>query len=59
MSDPALLSASELVDLYRARKLSPVEAAEACFARLERFEPQVNAFIAVTREAALHQAKES
>ncbi|WP_342360530.1 amidase [Terrarubrum flagellatum] len=59
MSDPALLSATELVAAFRAKKLSPVEVAEACFLRLERFEPEINAFSEVTRETALAEAKAS
>lgn len=59
MSDPALLSATELVAAYRAKSLSPVEVANACFARLDRFEPEVNAFIHVARDAALAEAKAS
>ena len=57
MSDPALLSAAELVAAYRARKLSPVEVTEACFARLDHFNPDINAFINITRDEALAQAR--
>ena len=43
-TDPALLSATELLALYRAKKLSPVEAVQATLARIERFNPIVNAY---------------
>ncbi|MBN9062573.1 MAG: amidase [Rhizobiales bacterium 65-9] len=59
MSDPALLSATALLAAYRAKTLSPVETAKACLARLDRFEPQVNAFIEVSRDAALAAATAS
>ena len=36
-SDPARLPATELVALYRTKKLSPVEAMKATLARIERF----------------------
>ena len=35
-TDPALLPATELVALYRAGSLSPVEAAMACLKRIEK-----------------------
>jgi aspartyl-tRNA(Asn)/glutamyl-tRNA(Gln) amidotransferase subunit A len=43
-TDPALLSATQLVALYRARQLSPLEALEATLTRIERFNPIVNAY---------------
>ena len=45
--DPALLSAVELVDLYRASKLSPVEVTKAALARIARLNPRFNAFCLV------------
>ena len=58
-TDPALLSAAELVALYRAKKLSPVEAAQATLARIERFNPIVNAYCHLDADGALAAAKES
>ena len=58
-TDPALLSATELTALYRARKLSPVEATKAVLARIDRFNPSVNAFIHVDADGALAAARVS
>jgi aspartyl-tRNA(Asn)/glutamyl-tRNA(Gln) amidotransferase subunit A len=57
--DPALLSATELVAAYRAKKLSPVEATKATLARIERFNPVVNAFCHLDAEGALAAARAS
>ena len=40
----SFLSASDLLARYRARTLSPVEAARAACERIERLEPKINAF---------------
>ncbi|MDN2567597.1 amidase [Aquibium sp. A9E412] len=58
-ADPALLSATALVDAYGAGTLSPVTATEAVLARVARLEPRLNAFCLVDREAALEQAHAS
>src|SRR3990170_5495672 len=58
-TDPALLPATELVALYRARKLSPVEATMATLARIERFNPIINAYCHLDADGALAAAKES
>ncbi len=58
-SDPALLPATELVDLYRAKQLSPVEAVQATLARIERFNGTVNAYCHLDPESALAAAKAS
>jgi aspartyl-tRNA(Asn)/glutamyl-tRNA(Gln) amidotransferase subunit A len=57
--DPALLSAAELVDLYRARKLSPVEATQAALARITAHNPRLNAFCLIDADGALATARAS
>lgn len=59
MSDPTALSGSELLAAYKARALSPVEVVNACFASIDRFQPETNAFVVQDREGALKTAKES
>ncbi|MFM9106815.1 MAG: amidase [Chloroflexota bacterium] len=57
--DPTLpfMSALELRDAYAARSLSPVEAAEAILARIGRLNPALVAYITVTGDVALDQAR--
>ena len=56
-TDAATCSAAELLRLYRTKALSPVEATTAVLARIERFEPAVNAFCLVDPEQALAAAR--
>src|SRR2546426_536298 len=44
-------------DLIRKRKISPVELTRAYLTRIERLNPSLNAFITVTAESALADAK--
>src|SRR5262249_22080378 len=55
--DPALLSITELGAAFRARRLSPVDATQACLDRIARLDPELHAFITVTGELALAQAR--
>ena len=55
----AYLSAGELTALYRTGSLSPVEATEALFARLDELQPKLNAFCVVDRDGALEAARAS
>lgn len=57
--DPALLSARELVRLFRRRALSPEEVAKACLARIERWNAETGAFTLVDAEGALEAARAS
>ncbi|MEE2980618.1 MAG: amidase [Pseudomonadota bacterium] len=43
-NDLAFMTASEMVARFRAKSLSPVEATDQALARIERFEPTLNAF---------------
>lgn len=51
------LSACEMAEQVRERKVSPVELVEAHFARIEKINPQINAFVQLDRERALAQAQ--
>ncbi len=51
------LGAAELAALYRARRLSPVEVAEATLRRMERVDPDVNAMMRLTPEHAMAAAR--
>jgi aspartyl-tRNA(Asn)/glutamyl-tRNA(Gln) amidotransferase subunit A len=51
------LSISEAAELLRQKKISPVDLATACLDRIERLNPVLNAFITVTHEGALAQAR--
>lgn len=58
-SDPALMSATELLRRYREKSLSPVEVTQACFARIERHDPTLNAFCVKDLEGAMAAARAS
>ncbi|HEU0258896.1 MAG TPA: amidase family protein, partial [Burkholderiales bacterium] len=58
MSDLCALTASELVDAFRKRTLSPVEVTAAVLKRIEALNPVLNAFSLVS-ENALNEAKAS
>lgn len=55
--DLCFLSALDLRDRYRRRDLSPVELTEAVLARIDRLNPRLTAFVTVTPELALEQAR--
>ncbi|MGG5818137.1 amidase [Falsiroseomonas sp. HW251] len=57
-TDPALMSAEDLLGLYARRALSPIEALKAVLERVARYNPWVNAF-AVMNPQALRAAGES
>src|SRR5258706_3708246 len=52
-------SCAELAPLLKARKLSPVEVVRAFLDRIEAVNPRVNAFITVTGEQAIEQARKA
>ena len=58
-SDIVFKSATELAPLLKARKLSPVEVVRAYLDRIEAVNPKVNAFITVTGEQAMEQARKA
>lgn len=53
------LSATELLRHYRRKELSPVDVVRTVLTRLERLEPQLNAFVSLDPAAALAAARES
>jgi aspartyl-tRNA(Asn)/glutamyl-tRNA(Gln) amidotransferase subunit A len=58
-NDIAHASAISLLDLYRRKALSPVEATRLILDRLEALQPKINAFCVVDRDGALAAARES
>lgn len=50
------MSAAELAAAYRSKSLSPVEVTRALFARIARWEPELNAMYRIHSEAALAAA---
>jgi aspartyl-tRNA(Asn)/glutamyl-tRNA(Gln) amidotransferase subunit A len=57
--DTLFLPARTLGEMIRARRLDPVELAEAYLARLESIGPRLNAVVTVTRERALAEARQA
>jgi len=57
VTDLAFTDAAELVDLYRRRAASPVEAVEACLERIDAVDGVLNAYVTVDREGALEAAR--
>jgi aspartyl-tRNA(Asn)/glutamyl-tRNA(Gln) amidotransferase subunit A len=57
VSDPARMSLAEVAGAIRARKLSSVEATQALLARIERWQPVLNAFVRIEPDKALLAAK--
>src|SRR2546426_6682836 len=58
-NDLAFLSLTELSELIRARKASPVEVTRIILERIEKLNPALNAYITVTRDVAMKSAQEA
>ena len=58
-TDLADCTATELLALYRRRQASPVDATRAVLARIERLNPQLNAFCHLAPDEALRAAQAS
>src|ERR1700724_3334836 len=56
--DLSALSLAQASARIRARTVSPVQLTEACLARIQTYNPKLNAFITVLRSQALAQAHE-
>jgi aspartyl-tRNA(Asn)/glutamyl-tRNA(Gln) amidotransferase subunit A len=53
------LSGAEQAKLIRERELSPVEVMEAVLQRIEKLNPELNAFCVLDAEGAMNQAKQA
>jgi aspartyl-tRNA(Asn)/glutamyl-tRNA(Gln) amidotransferase subunit A len=52
----ALRDLSDVADAIAAGRLKSVQATEACLARIERWQPRINAFLRLNKERALERA---
>jgi aspartyl-tRNA(Asn)/glutamyl-tRNA(Gln) amidotransferase subunit A len=52
------LTLKQASELLRRRAASPVELTQACLQRIDRFNPALNAFITITRDQALRDARD-
>ena len=57
--DLALRDLCDVADAIAARRTTSVQATEACLARIERWQPRLNAFLRLHGERALAQAHAS
>src|SRR5437667_6370402 len=58
-SDLTFLSISELSELIRNKKVSPVEVTRATLDRIDKLNPKLNAYITVTRDLAMKAAQDA
>ena len=56
-SELCTLTLTEAAALVADKAVSPVDLTQACLERTERLNPALNAFITVTRDSALEQAR--
>ncbi|HEU5232969.1 MAG TPA: amidase [Terriglobales bacterium] len=56
-NDICWLTITEVSHLLRGKTVSPVELTQLCLDRIERLNPKLNAFITVTAESALDEAR--
>ena len=59
MTNLALATAGELVELYRARKVSPLDVVDACLAQIAKLGAAHNAFVLVDADGARAAARAS
>ncbi len=58
-TDLDFVSISELSELIRTRKVSPVEITRTTLNRIEKLNPALNAYISITRDSAMKSAEEA
>jgi aspartyl-tRNA(Asn)/glutamyl-tRNA(Gln) amidotransferase subunit A len=58
-TDLAFTPVTELVQLVRDRKVSPVELVRMYLERIDRWDDRLHAYVTVSRDAAFEQAKEA
>jgi aspartyl-tRNA(Asn)/glutamyl-tRNA(Gln) amidotransferase subunit A len=58
-SNVSQLDLSEVSQLVRSKKASPVELTHECLTRIERLNPKLNAFITITADSALAEARQA
>jgi Asp-tRNA(Asn)/Glu-tRNA(Gln) amidotransferase A subunit family amidase len=56
-ADPATASAVDIAERVRTGEWSPVEVTEALLARIEKWEPHLNAFVDLDADGARQQAR--
>lgn len=59
VEDLAFCTATQLAELVRTRRVSPVELTKMYLARLKRYGPKLNCVITLTEDLALKQAEEA
>jgi aspartyl-tRNA(Asn)/glutamyl-tRNA(Gln) amidotransferase subunit A len=59
MDDRTGLGLGEASQLVRSKKVSPVELTHECLSRIERLNPKLNAFITVTADSAVAEARQA
>ena len=57
VNDLSMLTLQDAADQLRRKRLSPVDLTQTCLARIEQLNPSLNAFITVTAESALADAR--
>src|SRR5438270_12957413 len=58
-SELPLLDLSDVSHAVQKKEVSPVELTQACLARIEKLNSRINAFITVTGDAALEEARKA
>jgi Asp-tRNA(Asn)/Glu-tRNA(Gln) amidotransferase A subunit family amidase len=59
VEDVAFFPATQLAELIRTRRVSPVELTKMYIARLKRYGPKLNCVVTLTEDLALKQAQEA